>query len=413
MTRLIGGEFAFNDYQSVKNIGAGSLFSSGGRIFSPAKGDTASNNARGGTSNDYYGLAFSPDNRYLFSGRNSSPFLAVFDMNDNTFTDLSVIPVPPLSNVWCVEFNADGSKIAVGSTSSPFITLYNWPAGTQISTPASLPAGRVKCAAWSPDGAYLALGLAVSPWVEIYNVSTWAKITPTWGTPFGAAVSSVKFSPDSSRLYAISDQSTSNGRLRVWNPTTGALIFSDVSSTLGTARMLDVSPDGSKLVVMRSAGLYVYNTSSWAAVAHTETPAEISGMQGFNRRGCQLIDNDFVMCYTTSGVSLYDIANSEIVYSTALFETQPTYCYTFRLCPLTVVRKLAGVVTDSLGAFASRTVRAYDSASGRKVGETVSDPITGEFSMIVLTSEHVTVFAIGTGGENAKIYNPVTPAAWP
>lgn len=73
-----------------------------------------------------------------------------------------------------VAWRPDGSKIAIGLTSSPYLALYDWNAGDPIklADPATLPAGQVRGVVWSPDGRYLAVAHDTSPYVTIYDWNT-------------------------------------------------------------------------------------------------------------------------------------------------------------------------------------------------------------------------------------------------
>ncbi len=66
---------------------------------------------------------------------------------------------------------------------------------------------------------------------------------------------------------------------------------------------------------------------------------------------------------------------------------------------------VSGVVTVD-GSVASRTVIAYNTLTPEKPYETISDEITGEFSLVVRAgpNEKVRVICVGETGENSQIY---------
>lgn len=68
-----------------------------------------------------------------------------------------------------------------------------------------------------------------------------------------------------------------------------------------------------------------------------------------------------------------------------------------------------GVVVDAADAPVSRTVRAYLRQTGKLVAETVSDPVTGAFSIPAISdhTHYVVCLDLEAGTQNAKIFDRV------
>ena len=86
------------------------------------------------------------------------------------------------------------SLLAVGHSTSPYVTIYNTADWSKISNPSTLPTGAGNGVAFSPDGSKLAVAHFSSPYVTIYNTSDWSKISNPSTLPTGVG-RGVAFSP--------------------------------------------------------------------------------------------------------------------------------------------------------------------------------------------------------------------------
>lgn len=99
-----------------------------------------------------------------------------------------------------VAWSPNGEFLAVASTTTPFITIYQR-FGTsffKMDNPATLPAGNATSCAWSPDGQFLAVGHITTPFVTIYQKfgATFTKLANPASLPAGTTVEGVAWSRD-------------------------------------------------------------------------------------------------------------------------------------------------------------------------------------------------------------------------
>lgn len=355
---------------------------------------------------DYIGLRITPDGLYGLVGSNASPYLRVLD----PVTDAWVTPIVTLpgSVVNDIAFKDDGTEFAVAMGASPFLYRYSYPGFAILTTTATPPAGAVQGLSYNGAGTKLALALSVSPYIEVFDVATITKETFTMlsGAPT-AIMHDISFSPDGTMIAAVSN--TSGGRTcRVWAYPSGTLLFSDTGTT-GSYKC-QFSPDGTKLATMRGTTIRIYNTSTWA---FSDVSASSAGdFYSLNARNIRWIDNEYLF-FSSEGGSCIIINTTTNTQIAGVEHGLSVSVGPGEISPLTKPRKLAGTVEDDLGNPVARTIRAYDTASGVFLGQTTSDGVTGAFSMLIWSAELCTVYAIGAGGENAKVFDPVTPALWP
>lgn len=165
-------------------------------------------------------------------------------------------------NARCVAWSANGQRLAVGTTSAPYLYVFNtttWVADTGIPNPGNI----VNGVAWRPDGAFLAVAKAGNPNLIVYNTSTWGTVTVPSRT--ASADNVVRFSPDGTRL-AVGGFATPT--LLVLNTANWSTI---TVPTIGTTVYgLAFSPDGSLLAVGGS-GVTILTTSPWATTTGPNT----------------------------------------------------------------------------------------------------------------------------------------------
>jgi hypothetical protein len=130
--------------------------------------------------------AWSPDGKSVaFAIRQAGGInLVVFNRTGtDTFSLISTssfVGGLPTGGGYTLAWNQDGSSIAHGGPTSPYITIYNRSGDTftKLSNPATLPTGAVFNIDWSPDGGRLLIGTSVVPRFYAYNRSgnTFTKI---------------------------------------------------------------------------------------------------------------------------------------------------------------------------------------------------------------------------------------------
>lgn len=132
---------------------------------------------------------FSPDSTYLVVGHNTTPFITIYDTS--TWTKQSNPGTLPSSAVFGMAFNHAGTVLAVNgqvSSGPGLLSLYNWPALTNISgpiVPGTSVAG-TNSVAFSSDDSTLAIGCTLFPFIERYETITWTKLANSSALPLSA-----------------------------------------------------------------------------------------------------------------------------------------------------------------------------------------------------------------------------------
>lgn len=157
-----------------------------------------------------------------------------------------------------VALNAAGTRLAVGHSTSPFVTVIDTSDWSTITT-AAIP-DRAYGLDFSPDDSHLAIAHRTSPFLTVLETSGWTAVagTPTLGgTPYA-----IQYSPDGTEL-AVGIGAGSNA-LEVYTVSTWA-VASYLAGDAGNA--VNWSPDGAYLAVGHdlTPGLTVFDTGTWAA----------------------------------------------------------------------------------------------------------------------------------------------------
>ncbi len=117
-------------------------------------------------------LAFS-NNFHLAIALTNAPRLKLYQVNDQFGSDVTALAdlaEPPTSTVFRCAYSADASFLALGTTSAPFLYLYNvWEGYVKLPSMAEPPTNSVTALAWSQYGGYLAVGQSTSPYIILYR----------------------------------------------------------------------------------------------------------------------------------------------------------------------------------------------------------------------------------------------------
>ncbi len=226
------------------------------------------------------GSAFHPNKKSVFFASGTTPFIQGFQTNGfgvssgTAFTNPGTLPTGAGK---CVAVSPDGTLVAIGHTTTPFMSVYPFTGnayGTKLANPATLPVAQVNAMAFSPFGNYLAVGSQTTPFLQTYSLTR-----STTGTVFGAQVTNPATLPTSGA-------GTAGGKSIAWRPqgdyiafgmdaTPGLYVvpFDRVTGTYGAALTIGNpplsainavawSPCGSYLVAVGAGvGLWVYDFS--------------------------------------------------------------------------------------------------------------------------------------------------------
>jgi len=147
-----------------------------------------------------------------------------------------------------------------------------------------------------------------------------------------------------------------------------------------TANGVAISPDGSLCAVAHynSPYLTVYRTSDWSKVTISSPPPGTANGVAFNQDGslCAVAhgSSPYLTVYRTSDWSKVDhpfavVPANSYTRGVAFFASSP--------------RVIRGNVRDLNGTLVSRRVRVYDRTDGALCGSATSDPITGEYEVLL------------------------------
>lgn len=117
---------------------------------------------------DAISVAWSPDSSYLVVGTSGSS-ITVYLRSGDTFAKRTITTLP-ITN-YDVKFAPSGDFCAVGSGSSPYLTLYETTGWTAVSSPgATAPTSNANGVGWSSDSKQLAVSLQSTPYLRIYDL---------------------------------------------------------------------------------------------------------------------------------------------------------------------------------------------------------------------------------------------------
>lgn len=198
---------------------------------------------------DVEGGAFSA----MFNPAGSRLAVGHIDSSVNNFTlydtsDWSKIvgtPTFPGERVYGVAFSPDGKYLALGHTSG--LKIVDGLPGSGGVTAPSIPGAGLACS-FSPDGAYLAVGSSSAPYLTIIDTSDWSIVTgaPVLNDPCGA----VAFNNASSILAVGHEQANSgNDGLSIFNVPSWVEVTGAGPGYVGDVNVVAFSPNDSLLLV--------------------------------------------------------------------------------------------------------------------------------------------------------------------
>lgn len=375
-------------------------------------------------SSDLSRPVFHPNGTKLYvANGGATPWFRVIDLVTGTYkTNPATLPTGICG---AIDLSPDGTELAITTTPSPYILRYDEATMIQKSAPAIVPNGQPSCAKYSPNGQYLAIGSTLGTGgtqgpLTVYETATMTPVTIAVKPSQYDLVYGIDWSPDGQYLCVCGE----NNSVYIYNTTTWARITTSTVPNISRILECKFSPNSAKIAFLSRASaaaanymfIYTIAANTWKSQAMTAYQNYMSSNGG---AGLKWAGNDDFIFYGGNSAATYaaaffkyNITASTVEVLSHFYATKSNWALAYMPSDY---RKLAGTVKGPGPSFTplQRTVRATDRETGVKVGETISDPVTGMFDMRVYTNQPCTVVAIGSGSEVTKLYDSVIPAPLP
>ncbi len=228
------------------------------------------------------GIDWSPDGDLLFMSSTTTPFLQMYVLDRQT-PAVSFNPTALAGGAQCVAVNPQGSFVAAGHATSPFMSILPFTTaafGTKLGNPVVLPAAQVNAIAWSPFGDFITVGSQTTPFIQTYPFTPFAG-----GGSIGAVVANPASLPaggpsapgggTSGKQIAWRPQGDFIAFVSTVSPQLFIVAFNRATGTYGAVQTLAVTPtincvawtpDGQYLVLGMTAtpffSVYDFSTSA-------------------------------------------------------------------------------------------------------------------------------------------------------
>lgn len=225
---------------------------------------------------------------YVAVGHSTTPFISAYDWSDTTgFGSKYSNPATlPTAAVYGTSFNPSNTAISVAMDASPWVSIYPWSAsgfGTKYANPATLPTATGITTTWSGSGNDVFYATQASPFIFAYPFSSGfgtkyanPATLPT-GTGFGISYN------NSANVIGISHATTPFVSTYPWSSGFGTKYANPATLPAAAGRGLNFSPNGSYVAIPyanSTAPSYfgiVYPWSSGFGTAYTQTLGQIGG----------------------------------------------------------------------------------------------------------------------------------------
>ena len=326
----------------------------------------------------FSGMVFVAEiNEMFYAVGGDSPFLYVFSAVDDTF-----IPVDTtgLGRVVDLKFSDDNSKMVVVHNTAPNIRIYNTADWTFQEPAGSIPAGiNRQAVSFSKDNTHIfTLGLS-TPFISVFKADMSERTrVETSGTYNCYANAKAEYHPYKENTIMVANGSGS---------TTGRKSFYEYNIISGVAA--DIFPPEHRVQctafsVCLTFGLIYCAHSAVTESDGTRTYTSAIRLSDYTRIG-NLTELEFV---TSSVGTITDFTVIE-----------------------TDLHKVSGTVRDINNDPAARLITAHNRDSGKAVARTTSDPVTGNYELILPNSKEVDIQFHTADGEllNDLFYARVIP----
>lgn len=118
-----------------------------------------------------YSVQFSPDNLHLAVGYSSAPFIQMFGVDGQNFTDEGSVDTPPTGTVNGVGFGPKSAFMVLAHNISPYVSIYKNYDGQwgKVQDPETLPTGNSTGVSVSKDGAFVNVSHENEPYFTAYR----------------------------------------------------------------------------------------------------------------------------------------------------------------------------------------------------------------------------------------------------
>lgn len=161
-------------------------------------------------------LAFSPDSQHLLCCTGTTPYMQVYDCATWTKQTVSFGAGVPGGNTYAMAINRAGDRVALSVGGSPYVAQYNYfiSAGVQtfslqpaLLTPPGTGFSAATALSYSRDGKLLAVATTATPYLFIYDVDSRTKLANPADMP-SSVVLWLAFARRAQRLAVVQDSGT-------------------------------------------------------------------------------------------------------------------------------------------------------------------------------------------------------------
>jgi len=403
-------------------------------------------------SDDWENIKPSPDGLKIALTLSSTALLRtqILDVPTGTLEAVA-IPTPGDPVTEALAWRPDSTEFTVCHATAPFVSRYSR-SGAKLTDVAPSPGVAVNLATYSPDGRYLALNYASSATrtdngIFVYNLLTGAtrvellQIPVSEGTGGALSVTCATglcFSPDGTKLWAISYYSSSTARYFGYFDTSNwqwhSLPFARLGlSSSDSRRLMEISSDGNTMFITGDTS--GTNRFNFLDISNPEAPKVLTkdtwpygtSTNGTDRVAYWMGSDLLILYIATTSASATFYPPNKVGAGPIMFRVNPDKTVsmigvpynlgfffsgtTIGIMPGGALRRFAGVVKDKdTGAPLERMVRAINRRTGRTIAEAKSG-VSGAFELLVTNTEPAIVYCVGEGSEVVQLEDAVIPAS--